>query len=308
MGTIFEVLLPHGAPATQTSYAMDALDEIERIERELSVYQPQSTLSRLNGLAGGCFIAAGDDLLAVLQVAKRIHRMTQGAFDVTAGPLVKAWGFMDREGRKPKTEEIESALRLVGSERIEFSDSGRTVRLTEPGMQINLGGIGKGYAVDRAAMILQRGGANQFLLHGGQSSAIAFGAQHPDVPGWAVSLNHPTRSNVRIGRVFLRDRALATSGSGRQFFHFAGQRLGHVIDPRTGWPAGDLLSLTLIGDDAITVDALATGLFVLGREQAFAIAEQLPGVSMITVGPGTREGEVSIDTLRAEGVWQIECQ
>jgi FAD:protein FMN transferase len=306
MATAFEVLLPHDSPPDQTELAMRSLDEVERIERELSVYIPQSVISRLNRAAGSGWIQVGSDVIEVLKVAKEVHALTQGGFDVTAGPLVKAWGFMEREGRKPSAEEISDALSLVGSQYLEIDESRRTAQLLQANMQVNLGGIGKGYAIDKAAWVLRAGGTRSFLMHGGQSSAIARGVQHPELPGWAVALNHPTRQSIRLGRVFLNDQALATSGSGRQFFHINGKRMGHVIDPRTGWPAGDLLSLTLVAPTAMFADALATGMFVLGREAAFRLAADLPEISLLAVSAADRQGEVLVETLRCEEIWQPE--
>ncbi len=306
MATEFEIVMPHDCPVTHTDAAMAALDEIQRLEALLSVYQPLSTVSRLNASAGRNPLAVDYDTANVLTAALRIAELTGGAFDITAGPLVKAWGFMDRQGRKPAADELAAARELVGWQRLQWNPTKRIAELPLAGMQINFGGIGKGYAVDQAARVMVGASVPDFLIHGGQSSALARGRQHKDLPGWAVAVDHPTRSQVRIGRVFLQDKALATSGSGRQFFHFQGQRLGHVIDPRSGWPAGDLLSLTVITPTAMDADALATGMFVLGREKAFALAATLPDVGLIAVAPGKREGDVEISTFNVDRIWQAE--
>jgi thiamine biosynthesis lipoprotein len=304
MGTEFEVLLPHNCGHHATDLALHALEEVRRIEHLLSIYAPHSDISRINRSAGGGFQRVHRDVATVLREAVEISKSTAGAFDVTAGPLVEAWGFTKRHGEKPSVAAIHDALGKTGFEGIEI-DGEANVRLKKKGMSINLGGIGKGFAVDRAGLILRAEGIRPFLIHGGQSSAIARGSQHPDLPGWGVILDHPLRSNHPLGRIWLTDRALATSGSGRQFFHFQGQRFGHVIDPRTGWPVeGIMLSLTVLAPRASQADALATGMFVLGIEESFALAQRTPDVGLICVSSAEREGEVSIRTFGVEDVWE----
>ncbi len=235
MATEFEILLPHQTPESEIDVAMKSLDEVERLEQILSVYRPLSAVSRLNAQAGmDAPTLVGEEVIEVLETAARVSAITEGAFDVTAGPLVAAWGFLQRSGRKPSSEEIEQARALIGWQRVEYVKETGKARLPVKGMQVNFGGIGKGYAIDRAARILTLGSVPHFLVHGGQSSALARGHQVPHQTsddammqsGWKVALHHPTRSGIRLGSIHLQNAALATSGSGKQFFHHQGKRMG----------------------------------------------------------------------------------
>lgn len=302
---------------------LDLLEQVDEIEKRLTVYHETSEIAAINRSAGGPGACVSPETLALLRRAKELSEATGGAFDITAGPLVEAWGFTRRQGRKPTRLEIQAARELVGGDGISIDSATRRVSLSRSGMRLNLGGIGKGEAIDRLAAGLKSFGIENFLIHAGQSSVLASGDQFeadederveessgaqqpagetqtggPNPPrGWLIGLAHPTKPNRRLAGIWLRDAALATSGSGKQFFHHRGQRYGHVIDPRTGQPAGDLLSLSLVTERAVDADALATGLFVMGRERAtqFAIAET-PALPLILVADAPRQDDVSIGT------------
>lgn len=301
---------------------LDSLEQVDEIEKRLTVYQETSEIAAVNRSAGSDGVCVSPETFALLDRAKELSEATGGAFDITAGPLVEAWGFTRRQGRKPTGQEIETARNLVGRDGILLDSATRRVSLGKPGVQLNLGGIGKGEAIDRLAASLKAAGIRDFLIHAGQSSVLACGDQfkadaQQQVPpeqgeqqqgeqqpgdatparGWLVGLAHPTKPNRRLAGIWLRDAALATSGSGKQFFHHRGQRYGHVIDPRTGQPAGDLLSLSLVTDRAVDADALATGLFVMGRDRAtqFAMAET-PTLPLILVADAPRQDDVAIAT------------
>ncbi len=264
MATEFGVALP-GEDRAAIETAIDALEELDQIEAELSIFRPGSAISRINQLAGIEPVRVSADVIEILTRAAEIYELTAGAFDVTAGPLVECWGFTRRRGRKPTEEEIAAAQALVGSDRITIDAEHRTVFLQQAGMAINLGGIGKGFALDRLAARLTASGVTSFLIHGGRSSVLAQGSDTNDpTDGWRVGIEHPLRPGVRLGELRLCDAALATSGSGKQFFHHRGQRVGHVLDPRTGRPAGNMLSITVITRSAVDADALATACFVEG--------------------------------------------
>ena len=266
MATDFVVMLPaHAADAVEL--VVSALEGLDAIESALTIYREDSEVSRANLLASDQPVRLSEPTFELLQAAVRWSERTDGAFDVTAGPLVDAWGFTQRSGRKPTKDEIDQALARVGYQHLELSPEQRTVQFARPGMSINLGAIGKGDALDRLARGLRDQGLHDFLIHGGNSSVIASGDQVLGSGlGWGVGLAHPSKPKRRLAGLWLRDRALATSGSGKQFFHHRGRRYGHVIDPRTGYPAGDLLSLTVLARSARDADACATGLFVAGSD------------------------------------------
>lgn len=267
MATTFVVILPN-EDAAQVDAAVNALDELNRIESILTIYQPSSEISLVNRLGSKQAVPVSWSTFRLIERALIWSDQTEGAFDITAGPLVEAWGFNKRQGRKPTREEIEMARDRVGYQKIILDNAAQTIRFSEPNMSINLGAIGKGFALDRIAGKLRESGVEHFLLHGGQSSVIAAGDQNVGSgKGWPVGIAHPTKPGHRLAGIWLCDQALGTSGSGKQFFHHKGRRYGHVIDPRSGYPAGDLQSLTTLAETATDADACATGLFVAGSQQ-----------------------------------------
>lgn len=296
MGTDFEVLLPRCSSPAAMDAAVSALDSLEEIERQLTVYSPHSELSLLNRRGATGPVRTSAMLWEILLAADRVWRETAGAFDISAGPLVEAWGFTQRSGRRPSEAEIEAARWRTGWQHVRLDHGSRTVEFLREGMSLNLGGIGKGYALDRLAAKLGDAGVADFLLHGGNSSVLARGndQQAGTNGGWKIGLQHPTRKGRRIAGITLKDQALATSGSGNQFFHFRGERFGHVIDPRTGFPAGEHLSLSLIGRCAMYADAFATGLFVAGREALEHYARSHPDEGIVAVEASGRQGEVRV--------------
>lgn len=295
MATEFVVILPaHAADAVELAFT--ALEQLDAIENALTIYRPDSEISLVNRTAWQHPVRLSEETFALVQTAVQWSERTDGAFDITAGPLVDAWGFGRRRGRKPNKEEIEAALERVGYRMLELSSEQRTVRMTRQGMSVNLGAIGKGDALDRIAAKLRGQGLCDFLIHGGNSSVIAAGDQTAGSGlGWAVGLAHPTKPKRRLAGLWLRDMALATSGSGKQFFHHRGQRYGHVIDPRTGYPAGDLLSLTVLTESAADADACATGLFVTGREGISRYAAEPWFPRTVAVRAGSRQDAVEIE-------------
>jgi len=267
MATEFGVFLcGEGGQATEA--AVDALDQLDQLESLLSIYRPQSEISRINLNAGIAPIKINQQVFDVLRWSLQIHALTSGAFDVTAGPLVECWGFTRRRGRKPTDEEIATAKAKVGAHLLRLDENHQTAFLEEPGMQINLGGIGKGYAVDQIAKRLDESGVMRYLIHGGKSTLFA--RCPPEIPleeHWTVGIEHPLRPGIRMAEVKLGNGAMATSGSGKQFFHYQGKRIGHVIDPRTGRPAGEMLSLTLTAPTATAADAFSTAYFIEGADR-----------------------------------------
>lgn len=284
--------------------ALDALEMLDRIEADLTVYRPESEVSRINSEAGRGPVQTSEGTYQLLAKSLQWSRKTQGAFDITAGPLVRVWGFTQRRGKKPSEMEIQEAMSRVGYQHVKLRDADRSVSFDVPGMEINLGAIGKGFALDQLAMALMDRGLKNFLLHGGGSSVLARGDQNPALgKGWSVGISHPTRPNVRLAGLRLCDQSLSTSGSGKQFFHFRGKRYGHVIDPRTGYPAGDLLSLTTVADNATDAEACSTAYFVFGADairRAVEADESLP--KMIGIAAGKRQ-DSAIVTPFAEFDW-----
>jgi len=291
MACRFEVTLPRG-DARHIGAARRALDEAGRIEAALSVFRESSELSRINGRAAAEAVPASGELFALLTRCHALHAATGGAFDVTSTPLSRCWGFLKRAGRVPPIADIDAALRSVGMDRVRLDAASRTVRFAESGMELNLGAIGKGYALDRLALCLRRDGVSRALVSAGGSSVLAIGGPGR---GWAIDVTSPQRES-RIARLRLRDGALGTSGAGEQFFVSGGAdgtRYGHVIDPRTGWPARGVLSASVVTSDAETADALSTAFLVGGLELADRYCRDHRGVfAFITLDDPTERTRV----------------
>lgn len=289
MATVFEILLPLGQPRG-TDAAGAALDEIDRVEDQLSVFRESSEVSGLNRTAADRPVVVEDGLFDLLCLAAEVSRQTEGAFDVTTGSLTKAWGFYRRRGRVPSARERGEVLSRTGWGWLDLQATARSVRFLRAGLEINLGSIGKGYALDRAAAVLSgRWNVSAALLHGGHSSVYAIGSPPGDERGWAVGVRHPWDPRRRLAVVYLRDQALGTSAATFQHLEYRGRRLGHVLDPRTGWPAEGVASATAIAATAAGADALATAFYVMGPGPTAVYCEAHPGTAAVLLpdgGPG----------------------
>jgi len=292
MGCRFEVAFNAGEVADDTELACAALDLVGEIEARISVYRETSELSALNA-AGGGWVPLSPDTFALLALARELHRRTSGGFDVAAGGLVRAWGFLGRQGRIPAEVDRLAALEASGTRWLELDPEGSRARLLAAGAAVDPGAIGKGWAIDRAVEMLVAAGATSVLVHGGQSSVRAVGLQGPADPGrsgWLVGLRHPLRPGRRLATIRLEDRALGTSGSGTRFFVERGRRFGHILDPRTGLPVEGVLSATVLARSAAEADALATALYVLGAAGLPLVAPPGGDVAAILVLPSPTAG------------------
>jgi FAD:protein FMN transferase len=249
--------------ACHVNAAQAALDEAERVESRLTLFHESSELSWINREAARRAAAASDDLFSLLTRCRELHSATEGAFDITSTPLSRCWGFLKRHGRVPPEADIEAARASVGMDRVVLDADTHTVQFAGPGMELNLGSIGKGYALDRMGDVLRKRGVTRALVSAGGSSVLAIGSGK----GWTIDVTSPQLPS-RIGRLTLRDGALGTSGAGEQFVLANADRYGHVIDPRTGWPTRDVVSASVVVDDAATADALATAFLVGGADLA----------------------------------------
>jgi thiamine biosynthesis lipoprotein len=286
MATTFEVMLPFGTPDALPA-AEAALDEIDRLEGQLTVYRDTSEVSRLNRAAPYAAIPVEEGLFDLLSTSAHLAAETEGAFDPTAGALIKAWGFYRGPRRVPSDPERTAALERVGMRRVLLDPERRTVRYVRPGLEINLGSIGKGYALDRAAGILrERWNLPGALLHGGHSSVYAIGHEPGDERGWAVGLGHPWEFGRRIALLRLRDRALGTSAATFRHLEHEGRKLGHVLDPRTGWPAEGIALASAVAPTAAEADALATAFYILGVDWTRSYCDTHPDVGAVLLPEG----------------------
>jgi thiamine biosynthesis lipoprotein len=310
MGSLFEVYLAGTDRDGLVAAGESAMDEIERLDRQLSHYRDDSDIARLNANAGKQWVRLEPRLYRLIHRCCELSRETEGAFDITAGSLVKAWGFHRGEGRIPPDEEIGTILEGVGFYRILFDDDEHLVYFTNPGLDINLGAIGKGYALDEAASILRFYSVRSAVLHGGHSTIYALGgALTPQAPlprtvevepssaseirnpqsairdsqGWPFQIKDPRDRETVLATAYLNDEAISTSGSYEQFFEADGVRYSHIVDPRTGRPAHGILSVSVIAPSAADSDALSTAFFVMGRQATEEYCRTHPNLRVIII-------------------------
>jgi FAD:protein FMN transferase len=281
MACRFELTLPSEL-ADKLDAAQAALDTIDRLEEQLSIFRDSSELSAINRQAAVAPVPAEEGLFDLLSVAAELHRETAGAFDITSTPLSRVWGFLRREGRLPSAEEIAEARAKVGTQHVRLDPQARTVAFDVPGLALNLGSIGKGYALDRAGGQMRADGVPTALLSAGASSLLAVG-RGPDGRGFEVGIRDPFDHRRRYGSVVLADQALGVSGIGEQSFEVEGRRYGHIIDPRSGWPVAGRALVAVVARTATLADALATAFFVGGRAVAERYSRQHPDVSVVVI-------------------------
>lgn len=295
MATRFEIVLHGENPVALRAAGEEALEEIERLEAQLSLYRPSSEIANLNACAAREPVRVTPPLFALLEQARRLHEETGGAFDITIAPLVRCWGFMGGSGSLPRPEDMLEARSKVGMHLVELDPENFTVRFSRDGVMLDLGAIGKGYAVERAAELLRESGVESALLHGGTSTIHAVG-HPPDAEFWEIALANPANPGEELGavtakadapgnlvRVKLKDEALSVSAVWGRFFQAEGKRFGHVIDPRTGYPASNAVLAAVVLPSATETDALSTALLTLGLEGHERITRLRPGMRTVVV-------------------------
>jgi thiamine biosynthesis lipoprotein len=287
MGSYFEVRLSAATPGG-VDLACRALDLIDALELQLTVYRDDSEVSRLNATAHRGPVEVERGLFGLLEQAVAISRETEGAYDVTAGALSEAWGFVKGPKRVPDEQTLIAARDRTGWHHLRLDPERRTVAFDREGVRINLGSIGKGYAIDRAVDLI-RGywWPTSALVHGGQSSLYALGSPPGQIRGrWEVALRNPFEPEKPLGTLRLRNRGLGTSGAAFQQFVVDGRVYGHLIDPRSGEPAAGPASVTVVAPTAALADALSTAFYLLGPEAAQAYVATHPEVGVVIVDEG----------------------
>jgi len=275
MATQFEIVQPANTVGGFDA-AVAGFAEIDRIETLLTVYREDAPTVLLNQRAYAEPIPVDAEYFALLRLCDRLYRETGGGFDAATGALSKAWGFYRRQGRVPEEAERLRALAASGWEHVCLDPANRTVRFRRPGVELNFGAIGKGYALDVAAAAMRQAGCHAALLHAGGSSVVAFGSPTSHADGWTVGVRHPEHLDRRECEVRLHELALGTSAASFQHFHYNGKKFGHLLDPRTGWPADAVAQVSVIAPTAAEADALSTAFFVLGLEAARAYCQSHP--------------------------------
>jgi thiamine biosynthesis lipoprotein ApbE len=292
MGTVFEVTIYTADKYIAEKAFNDVSQEINRLDYLMSNYKKESVLSELNKNAAAGPTDCNNELANVIEQSLQYSEITDGAFDITIGPLMKKWGFFKKQGRIPGKEELAATLESVSYKNIIIEEKVKkslsknpitikTVFFKNTGTQIDLGGIGKGYAVDMATRVLKQNGINSALINFA-GNIYTFGTP-PGKDSWVIGLQHPRKSEGLLGSFEIKDKAVSTSGDYEKFFTINGKRYSHIIDPRTGNPVKGIVSVTIVADNATRADALSTGVFVLGLEKGMALIEKLTDVEGIII-------------------------
>jgi len=298
MATRWEILLYGDGEGFLRSVAEEALDEVRRLESQLSLFVPTSETSDVNRRAAAGPVVVDPRFFRLLRFAVSLSEETDGAFDITVAPLMRAWRFEGDTGALPSDEAILEALNSVGYQHILLDDNNTTVQFDMPGLQIDLGAIGKGYAIDCAVEIVRDHGISSGILHAGTSTAFGMGCP-PDTEGWLVAVRLPDGEGAKENTEFLlNDGALSVSAPHGKYFEKDGVQYGHVIDPRTGRAVSANLLAAVATQSAAESDALSTALLTNGPEWLSELSRLRPEVSAYAAV--RRDGQVYAKRLISE--------
>ena len=301
MATRFEMVLHGDNPTALRAAGEEALDEIERLEAQLSVFRPTSEIAHLNARAGREPVRVTPRLFRLLEWARRLNEESGGAFDITIAPLVRCWGFMGGTGRVPTEEQVAEARKCVGMQLVEMDPTNSTVHFSREGVMLDLGAIGKGYAIEQAAELLRDAGVSSALVHGGTSTIYALG-HPPELEAWQIAITHPETGASQLANthkseqknrleaanatavVSLTDEAMSVSAVWGKCFQSGGETYGHIIDPRNGRPASHGVLAAVVLASATETDALSTALLTVGPEGHDVIAGLRGGMRTLVSG------------------------
>jgi thiamine biosynthesis lipoprotein len=265
MGTSFSIVL-YGSDAFRMRAASEqAFEEVRRLERMLSNYRKESEWSEVNRDAADRPVRVPEELYNLVAACLDYSRRSEGAFDITVGPLMRVWGFYKGSGRMPHAAEIRVAMGQIGYQNIILDPKEKTIRFARKGIEMDPGGIGKGYAVDRMVEILKANGIGSALITAGGSSIYALGAP-PGEKGWRLKIRNPKNHEETVQEVVLRDQSMSTSGNYEKFVKYGGKIYSHIMDPRAGYPAQGTLSVSVIAPRTIDSEAWTKPYFILGRQ------------------------------------------
>lgn len=294
MGTYANVTLVTGDSVASWPRAKAAQDELRHVDSLMSNWTTTSEVARLNRDAWPGPTPVEPEVAWVLRRAIEVFHLSDGAQDITVEPLVRLWGFLGGKPHVPAEEDVRAAFRHIGTRKLRFDTEAQTLQFSEHGVQIDLGGIAKGYAVDQAAAILARRGVRDALVDV-SGNMRALGAP-PGATAWRIGIRDPRDRVPYFARLRITQQGVSTSGKYEQFVAADGRTYGHILDPRTGRPAEGLLAVTVVSKDALTSDAWDTGLFVLGLDAARRKALEREDIDVVLVAPG-RDG---VDTVWVE--------
>ena len=298
MGTVFTVVAYGLDARTLAQVVNEAFEEIDRLDAQMSNYRPESELEGINRRAAREAIMVEPQLFQLIRDALRYSEETGGAFDITVGPLMKAWGFFRGQGRVPSRSELSEVLRRVGYRHVKLDPSTRALRFDAEGVELDLGGIAKGYAVDEAVEILRANGVTSALVSSGTSSLYALGAP-PEERGWKVTLRDPYEAEKVGDVVYLKNYSLSASGNYEKFFKLGGKTYCHILDPRDGRPVANMLATAVLAPRAVESDALSTAFFVLGPVRSRKYLSTHPSLAALFYQPTAEKGRFRRVLLRS---------
>jgi thiamine biosynthesis lipoprotein len=296
MGTLFKIILYAPDESAANRAAKAAFQRIATLDAIMSDYRPTSELMQVCQKAGGDPVRVSEPLFYVLARAQEVSRLSDGAFDVTVGPVVRLWRRARKTQQLPDPQKLTQARALVGYQNIRLDEKARTVQLLKPGMQLDLGGIAKGYTADEALRVLQQHGITRALVAAGGDIAVS--GPPPDAAGWTIGiapLEDPNRKPSRY--LLLQDAAVSTSGDAEQYVEIDGKRYSHIVDPRTGIGLVGRQSVTVVARQGIMADSLTKVVSVLGPERGLAIIDGLEDGAALVVRE-TREGTETLTSKR----------
>lgn len=284
MGCEFTLWLTGASRRPIADTAAEAFELVDRLEAQISHYRAQSELSNINASAATRPIRVEPRLFRILQQCVEFSRLTGGAFDITAFPLVRLWGFHDVAGPPPDQTAVSETLRAIGHRHLILDPSARTIAFDHPGVNISLAAIGKGLAVRRITEFLRERGGNRALISAGGSSVTAM-APPPDLFAWPVGIQHPLMTDTPALTLNLSETSLSTSGAGEQTIGSGAEARSHLIDPRTGFPAHGALSVSVVTPDPVEAEILSTALFVMSPSERLSFLRDRPELSVTVIEP-----------------------
>jgi FAD:protein FMN transferase len=273
MGSTFSISAWGSDRDSLSASVEGALDEARRLDRLLSNYRRESEWSQLNQSAADREVTVSQELFDLLAACLKYSQSSQGAFDISVGPLMKVWGFYKGSGHMPHRAQIRTALARTGYKNIILNPANRTVKFAIQDLELDPGGIGKGYAVDKMAALLKDAQVHSALINAGGSSIYGFNAPPDEARGWQVLIRDPRDARRQVAELYLKNQSMSTSGSYEKFFQVGKRIYSHIMDPRTGFPARGMYSVSVVSPRAIDSEAWTKPVYVNGRHWA---AKNLP--------------------------------
>ncbi|GMR20822.1 MAG: FAD:protein FMN transferase [Gammaproteobacteria bacterium] len=302
MGTQVRVEVWHENETTASRAIAEVMAEMRRIDAAMSPFKPGSLLSRINRDAGFEPVVITSELLEIIGRAQAMSRLTKGAFDITFASAGHLYNY--RHKRKPTDRQLKQARQVIDYRLIQLDPETKTIRFTRKGVRIDLGGIAKGYAVDRGIALLKQAGMTSALVSaGGDSRILGDRRGRP----WMMGVRDPNKPKAMVAILPIANEAISTSGDYERYFDEGGQRYHHILNPRTGTPVQGVQAVTVIGPDAMTTDAWSTSLFVLGVEAGLSLVNQTPGLEAIIIDARDRlHASSGLQRLTTSGAGKVQ--